>query len=241
MNVDARVSSLEQRVEHVAALSAATAKGVGKDRQSRQVVLFITGSFRAAVDEAFGRWEEGAKLARAKRAEGLSSGSEPVLPWKVQVVRLCAGQLAKQGLAGQTLALVNEVDRDAVESCFCGAPPDDVSRPWILNILFTPSLAGLSARALFSRPELLQCVQKGAAGAVGYPELGIRPARFAPGPLLRAVLNDNGHADEQLREWWGRGGKGKGKGGPRPEGGKKRGAEQRASVVATADGRERKK
>lgn len=50
---------------YVAALAFATTKGVGKDRQLRQVVLFCMGTFRALLEEALAKWNHGATAARA--------------------------------------------------------------------------------------------------------------------------------------------------------------------------------
>lgn len=151
---------------------------------------------------------------------------------------MCAAQLAKQGLVGQTLAFINEIGKDAVEACFHGPVAEEVERPWILNLLFMPNEIGLRARHLFAQDEVLKCVQKSPAGD---PELGIRAARFTPGPLLRNVLVDSGHSLDQVREYWGRG-KGKGgKGKGSSPAGVKRGAERRPSAVAQEEGRERKK
>ena len=46
VSMEDRVSVLENRVANVSNLAATTAKGVGKDRSQRQMVVFATGEFK---------------------------------------------------------------------------------------------------------------------------------------------------------------------------------------------------
>ena len=63
-NLPQRVTDLEGQLANVAKLSAATAKGWGKDRASRQIVLFATGSFRTKLCTLWDSWKAGAAEAR---------------------------------------------------------------------------------------------------------------------------------------------------------------------------------
>lgn len=97
------------------------------------------------------------------------------MPWKVQIISLRAAQLAKQGLVGQTLAFIND-SREKQLKCVFMAAPEEADRPWVINLLLTPS-------------ELRSCLRvltfsNACKSPVGYPELGVRAARCTPGPLL---------------------------------------------------------
>ena len=67
-----RLGGVEAALHNVQQLANTTAKGVGKDRAQRQEVCFCQGGFRAAVEEALQRWQDGAKEVKA---EGSASAS----------------------------------------------------------------------------------------------------------------------------------------------------------------------
>ena len=125
--------------------------------------------------------------------------------------------------------------RQAVEACFYKDPPTEADKAWILNVLFSCTSEGLALRSLFNRPEVQLLVAKNKTTGE-FPPCGLRAARFMPGPVLRQVLSDVGHSEEQIKGWF----KGKGKGTQSSASGK-RPADRRGSTLARDDGRTAKR
>ena len=84
---------MEGRLSDVAKLSAATAKGWGKDKATRQVAVYASGVFRTKLSALWESWKAGAAAARSGGAEG-SGGTKPT-PWKQQVLVALVEQLAE--------------------------------------------------------------------------------------------------------------------------------------------------
>eukprot|EP00439_Symbiodinium_sp_Y106_P029146 s498_g3.t1 len=183
-SVSTRVDAIEHQLQHVQALANATAKGFGKDKVQRQWVVFAQGEFRARLEEAWGVWKEGAGKVRSEGGVAGSAGSaDKPQPFKVQVFGLVREQLGRQGLAEDVCqGLAGLRAEDVVESLQVREPPEDVSKPWVLVVLFRPTWSGLSASQLFRAPAVGQVVGKQGGS---YPALGLRPGRFLPGELQR--------------------------------------------------------
>ena len=179
-SVSTRVDAIEHQLQHVQALANATAKGFGKDKVQRQWVVFAQGEFRARLEEAWGVWKEGAGKVRSEGGVAGSAGSaDKPQPFKVQVFGLVREQLGRQGLAEDVCqGLAGLRAEDVVESLQVREPPEDVSKPWVLVVLFRPTWSGLSASQLFRAPAVGQVVGKQGGS---YPALGLRPGRFLPG------------------------------------------------------------
>lgn len=142
-------------------------------------------------------------------------------------------QFVTQGVGEDVQRALDLIPRSAIEAVFFGAAPFD-DKPWLFTLVFCPTKDGLAVCDLFCDPAVLQAVSK--KGGV-YPPLGLRPARFFPGPQLREVLTDSGHDEESIRQLYK--GKGKGKASASVSGGaqNKRAAERRGSALAADDGR----
>ena len=231
-SVSTRVDAIEHQLQHVQALANATAKGFGKDKVQRQWVVFAQGEFRARLEEAWGVWKEGAGKVRSEGGVAGSAGSaDKPQPFKVQVFGLVKEQLGRQGLAEDVCqGLAGLRAEDVVESLQVREPPEDVSKPWVLVVLFRPTWSGLSASQLFRAPAVGQVVGKQGGS---YPALGLRPGRFLPGELQRKVMEDMGHGQEDIRTWFS--GKGGGKGGTGGPGPVKRAAGARLSLSEERD------
>eukprot|EP00439_Symbiodinium_sp_Y106_P062396 s823_g9.t1 len=125
---------------------------------------------------------------------------------------------------------------ETVEALQFREPPDDVSKAWVIVLLFRATWSGYSAWTLLSSPTVRQVVAKRDGS---YPEVGLRTGRFLPGPHQRSVLEDLGYSSEAVRGWFagGKGSSGK-SGGERRSGPQKRGAAARLAVV---EGRDKKR
>ena len=231
VSMEDRVSVLENRVANVSNLAATTAKGVGKDRSQRQMVVFATGEFKQRLLELLEKWVAGAQAAKASTTPSETT----ILPFKLQVVQAVVAQLENQGLTGEILSTLKMAPRQAVEACFYKDPPTEADKAWILNVLFSCTSEGLALRSLFNRPEVQLLVAKNKTTGE-FPPCGLRAARFMPGPVLRQVLSDVGHSEEQIKGWF----KGKGKGAQSSASGK-RPADRRGSTLARDDGRTAKR
>ena len=71
-DVEARLAAVEDHLGSVSKLAAATAKGQGKERTGRLVVVFSTGGFKERVLEILRQWDAGD--AAFKNAEGGEGG-----------------------------------------------------------------------------------------------------------------------------------------------------------------------
>ena len=100
VSMEDRVSVLENRVANVSNLAATTAKGVGKDRSQRQMVVFATGEFKQRLLELLEKWVAGAQAAKASTTPSETT----ILPFKLQVVQAVVAQLENQGLTGEILS-----------------------------------------------------------------------------------------------------------------------------------------
>ena len=226
--LDTRLKYVEGALHSTQILASLTAKGVGRDRNQRQVVLFLTGTFREKVADSWRVWREGAAASR----EAGDAGRDRPKAWKCQLFDMVVGQLGVQGVSEGLRQQLHALPISAVEACFHKEPPVESDKPWVCSLLFRQSAEGLQGRSLLVRG----AVRKGSSG---YPELGIRPSAFYPGPAHREVLEDLGHDESDIRAYF-RGGKGKGKGGKGVGaessdglgGGGKRRADRRLSVVA---------
>ena len=183
-----RLSGVEAPLHNVQQLANATAKGVGKDRAQRQQVCFCQGGFRAAVEEALQRWQDGAREVKAEGA-GSASTAAPAnrpTPFKFQFFKLLVGQLETQGLDEQVARGLKDLRvEETVEALQFREPPDDVSKAWVTVLLFRATWSGYSACTLLSSPTVRQVVAKRDGS---YPEVGLRTGRFLPGPHQRKVL-----------------------------------------------------
>ena len=74
--MDERLDTVERGLEAVARLTAATAKGQGKERTQRLVVVLATGVFRDRVTALVDEWNKGAEAARAGAGAGSSGGGD---------------------------------------------------------------------------------------------------------------------------------------------------------------------
>ncbi|CAE6970006.1 unnamed protein product [Symbiodinium sp. CCMP2456] len=233
-----RLGGVEAALQNVQQLANATAKGVGKDRALRQQVCFCQGGFRATVEEALQRWQDGAKEVKAEGSASASAAAAPrPLPFKFQFFSLVVGQLEEQGMDAEVARGLKELrPEETVEALQFKEPPEDVSKAWVVVLLFKATWSGMSAWALLNSPPIKKVVAK-RDGA--YPQLGLRQGRFVPGPIQRRVLEDLGHTSEEVRSWFagGKGSSGKGGGGERGAG-QKRGAGTRLSV---SEGRDKKR
>ena len=186
-------------------------KGCGEDRAQRQQVCFCQGGFRAAVEEALQRWQDGAREVKAEGA-GSASTAAPAnrpTPFKFQFFKLLVGQLGTQGLDEQIARGLKDLRvEETVEALQFREPPDDVSKTWVIVLLFRATWSGYSAWTLLSSPTVRQVVAKRDGS---YPEVGLRTGRFLPGPHQRSVLEDLGYSSEAVRGWfaWGKGSSGK--------------------------------
>ena len=107
-------------------------------------------------------WKEGAGKVRSEGGVAGSAGSaDKPQPFKVQVFGLVREQLGRQGLAEDVCqGLAGLRAEDVVESLQVREPPEDVSKPWVLVVLFRPTWSGLSASQLFRAPAVGQVVGK---------------------------------------------------------------------------------
>ena len=158
-----RLSGVEAPLHNVQQLANATAKGVGKDRAQRQQVCFCQGGFRAAVEEALQRWQDGAREVKAEGA-GSASTAAPAnrpTPFKFQFFKLLVGQLETQGLDEQVARGLKDLRvEETVEALQFREPPDDVSKTWVIVLLFRATWSGYSAWTLLSSPTVRQVVAK---------------------------------------------------------------------------------
>lgn len=104
VSMEDRVSVLENRVANVSNLAATTAKGVGKDRSQRQMVVFATGEFKQRLLELLEKWVAGAQAAKASTTPSETT----ILPFKLQVVQAVVAQLENQGLTGEILSTLKK-------------------------------------------------------------------------------------------------------------------------------------
>ena len=230
--LDQRLAAVELGLRHVGDLAASTAKGLGKDKTQRQILVFATGVFKQSVLEAKEQWDAGAAAARTS---GAASGTDarPV-PFKWQLLRMVIEALQAQGLSGEVLAELQALEISCLEAMFLSAT--DTDRPVILTFLFRPTQEGLQALDLFTRDMVRHaCAKKGGDWA----PCGIRQRRYLPNRQVRTVLTDLGYPDEAVNAYWK--GKGRGAAGVSPAGGAKRPAERRGSAVARDDGRSAKR
>ena len=245
--MDERLDTVERGLEAVARLTAATAKGQGKERTQRLVVVLATGVFRGRVTALVDEWNKGAEAARA--GAGASAGAGPSgggdgrpPPLKFQLWTAVASQLAAQGLEDPVRTTLDATPPSAIEATYI-KPAQDSDRPLVFTVLFRNNLEGLNARAALASNAVGKVVGKSQDGT--WPPCGLKAGRFTPGSLHRAVLEDClGHSPEEVNAYFkGKGGKG-GKGTPPglgPLGGSKRGAAQRLSVAAPREAQRAKR
>lgn len=261
-DLPARVDALEKGLVGVARLTAATAKGQGKERSGRLVLCFASGEFRERVLDLLREWDRGAAAARSTRggsaegagggaaalgsadSAGTGTGARPPAPepLKMQLHRAVVDQLIAQGVTDPVKSTLQATPTSALEACNCRMPDEiDASKPFIFTLLYRPNLEGLAARGALDSLAVKEAVSK-KMGA--WPPLGIKPGRFLPGVLHREVLTGQlGYTEDTVREWFK--GKGQGKGGKPGSGGaveqlgSKRGAEKRLSLDAAREPKRR--
>ena len=246
--MEARLAAVEDHLGSVSKLAAATAKGQGKERTGRLVVVFSTGGFKERVLEILRQWDAGA--AAFKNAEGgeggeggrgsaasSGAGEGRPPPLKYQLYQAMVEQLATQGLGEPVLTTLRATPGSAIESTTAKLPESIGDGAFIFTLLFQPNLEGLAARAALQSTTAKQAVQK--KGSI-WPECGIKPARFAPGKYHREVLQFQGYSEEdQVGYFKGKkGGKGGGRDGRNAAPGK-RAASHRLSVSAPGDAKRR--
>ena len=183
--LDQRLAAVELGLRHVGDLAASTAKGLGKDKTQRQILVFATGAFKQSVLEAKEQWDAGAAAARTPG--GVSGADARPVPFKWQLLRLVIEALKAQGLSGEVLAELQALEISCLEAMFLSAT--DTDRPVILTFLFRPTQEGLQALDLFTRDVVRHaCAKKGG----DWPPCGIRQGRYLPNRQVRTVLSDLG-------------------------------------------------
>ena len=220
--MDARLDAVERGLEAVSRLSSATAKGQGKERSQRLVLVLATGSFRERVVALVDKWNTGVEAARAGAGSGASAsgGGDRPEPLKCQLWAAVAEQLVERGV-GEPLSGAH----------FWPPLPAPSRRPSSSRhrMQTDRSRSHSSSRATWRGSHKL-AVAKSAEGV--WPPCGLKSGRYTPGTLHRAVLEEClGHTAEEVTTFF----KGKGKGGRGPPpglGARKRGAQQRLSVTA---------
>ena len=149
--MDERLDTVERGLEAVARLTAATAKGQGKERTQRLVVVLATGVFRDRVTALVDEWNKGAEAARAGAGASAGAGSSGggdgrPPPLKFQLWTAVASQLAAQGLEDPVRTTLDATPPSAIEATYI-KPAQDSDRPLVFTVLFRNNLEGLNARA----------------------------------------------------------------------------------------------
>ena len=134
--LDQRLAAVELGLRHVGDLAASTAKGLGKDKTQRQILVFATGAFKQSVLEAKEQWDAGAAAARTPG--GVSGADARPVPFKWQLLRLVIEALKAQGLSGEVLAELQALEISCLEVMFLSA--NDTDRPVILTLRFSFNL-----------------------------------------------------------------------------------------------------
>eukprot|EP00439_Symbiodinium_sp_Y106_P001096 s8609_g1.t1 len=224
--MDARLDAVETGLEAVSRLSSATAKGQGKERSQRLVLVLAAGSFIERVVALVDKWNTGAEAARAGAGSGASAsgrGDRPE-PLKCQLWAAVAEQLVEQGVWEPVRSTLLATPASAIEASFI-KPAQDADRP----LTFTLGGAQHKSRAFVQgSSDCGDKVCRRGLATLGAQKWKVHTLDPPPGCVGGVFL---GHTAEEVTTFF----KGKGKGGRGPPpglGAQKRGAQQRLSVAA---------
>ena len=210
-----RLTKVEKQLQGVAQLAAMSAKGQGKERAGRLVLVFCASGFKERVLELLRNWEVGAAAARhaaeggktgvvAGAASGGEAGSssagrevaaERPPPLKFQLWGAMVAQLVAQGVEEPVKTTLLSTPVSAVEAVQYRIPEEPNDSPFIFTMLFKPNLEGLAARAALDSVTVRNAIAKRNGS---WPDLGIKAGRFRPGQLHSEVLQGLGHSQEDI-------------------------------------------
>ena len=206
-DVEARLAAVEDHLGSVSKLAAATARGQGKERTGRLVVVFSTGGFKERVLEILRQWAGAAAFKNAEGGEGGEGGRGSAAssgagegrppPLKYQLYQAMVEQLATQGLGEPVLTTLRATPGSAIESTTAKLPENIGDGAFIFTLLFQPNLEGLAARAALQSTAARQAVQK--KGSI-WPECGISLPGSPPESFTERFFS---FKDTRRRTKWG--------------------------------------